>query len=556
MENDQKPCIKVVPLGGLGEIGLNMMLIIWEDSAFILDAGLMFPDDSMPGVDYVIQDLDVLTRIKQKILGIVITHAHEDHIGALPYLLKKVNVPIYATLLTMGFIENKFEEFDLLTTSDRRVVTTASQIQLGPFIIDFFAMCHSVPDAVGVAVETPIGRLIFSGDFKIDQSPIDGRVCDFEKLGKYAQEGVLALFSDSTNVEVSGHTRSENSLRPSFENIFSRATGRIMIATFASNIHRLQQVLTVAEQFNRKVALVGRSMAANARIAVDRGYLNIPENILVEMKELENIPDEKVCVLSTGSQGEPMSALSLMASERHKYLKVKAGDTVIFSSRFIPGNEKAINNIINELFRRGAYVMYEKISDVHVSGHGRQEELLALLRLVSPKYFVPVHGEYRHLSRHARLAIDEGIPEENVLVATNGDVIEITPDSIAVREQIDAGKIYVHGKGVGDIGRDVLRDRRTISEMGIVMIVLVVSSHDGRLLSGPELSSIGVTYEEIEPELMEGAKKAIMERISGFHPTGLNDWQEIRDDIRLAARRHVNRLLGRKPVVQTIILQV
>ncbi len=556
MENDQKPCIKVVPLGGLGEIGLNMMLIIWEDSAFILDAGLMFPDDSMPGVDYVIQDLDVLTRIKQKILGIVITHAHEDHIGALPYLLKKVNVPIYATLLTMGFIENKFEEFDLLTSSDRRVVTTASQIQLGPFIIDFFAMCHSVPDAVGVAVETPIGRLIFSGDFKIDQSPIDGRVCDFEKLGKYAQEGVLALFSDSTNVEVSGHTRSENSLRPSFENIFSKATGRILIATFASNIHRLQQVLTVAEQFNRKVALVGRSMAANARIAVDRGYLNIPENILVEMKELENIPDEKVCVLSTGSQGEPMSALSLMASERHKYLKVKAGDTVIFSSRFIPGNEKAINNIINELFRRGAYVMYEKISDVHVSGHGRQEELLALLRLVSPKYFVPVHGEYRHLSRHARLAIDEGIPEENVLVATNGDVIEITPDSIAVREQIDAGKIYVHGKGVGDIGRDVLRDRRTISEMGIVTIVLVVSSHDGRLLSGPELSSIGVTYEEIEPELMEGAKKAIMERISGFHPTGLNDWQEIRDDIRLAARRHVNRLLGRKPVVQTIILQV
>jgi ribonuclease J len=556
MENNPKPCIKVVPLGGLGEIGLNMMLIIWKDSAFILDAGLMFPDDSMPGVDYVIQDLDVLTRIKQKILGIVITHAHEDHIGALPYLLKKVNVPIYATLLTMGFIENKFEEFDLLTSSDRRVVTTASQIQLGPFIIDFFAMCHSVPDAVGVAVETPIGRLIFSGDFKIDQSPIDGRVCDFEKLAKYAQEGVLALFSDSTNVEVSGRTRSENSLRPSFENIFSKATGRILIATFASNIHRLQQVLTVAEQFNRKVALVGRSMAANARIAVDRGYLQIPENILVDMKELENIPDEKVSVLSTGSQGEPMSALYLMASERHKYLKVKAGDTVIFSSRFIPGNEKAINNIINELFRRGAYVMYEKISDVHVSGHGRQEELLALLRLVSPKYFVPVHGEYRHLSRHARLAIDEGIPEENVLVATNGDVIEITPDSIAVREQIDAGKIYVHGKGVGDIGRDVLRDRRTISEMGIVTIVLVVSSHDGRLLSGPELSSIGVTYEEIEPELMEGAKKAILERISGFHPAGLNDWQEIRDDIRLAARRHVNRLLGRKPVVQTIILQV
>lgn len=556
MENDQKPSIKVIPLGGLGEIGLNMMLIIWKDSAFILDAGLMFPDDSMPGVDYVIQDLNVLTRIKQNILGIVITHAHEDHIGALPYLLKKVNAPIYATSLTMGFIENKFEEFDLLTSSDRNVVTTASPIQLGPFLIDFFAMCHSVPDAVGVAVETPIGRLIFSGDFKIDLNPIDGKVCDFEKLRRYAQEGVLALFSDSTNVEVPGHTRSENSLRPSFENIFAKASGRILIATFASNIHRLQQVLTVAKQFNRKVALVGRSMAANARIAVDRGYLKVPENILVDMKELEHIPDEKVTVLSTGSQGEPMSALSLMASERHKYLKVKAGDTIIFSSRFIPGNEKAINNIINELFSRGANVLYEKISDVHVSGHGRQEELLDLLRLVSPKYFIPIHGEYRHLSRHARLAIEEGIPEENVLVATNGDVIEITPDGIAVREQIDAGKVYVHGKGVGDIGRDVLRDRRTISEMGMITIVLVVSSHDGRLLSGPELSSIGVTYDEIEPELMEGARKAILERISDLHPTGPNDWENVRDDIRLVARRHVNRLLGRKPVVQTIILQV
>ncbi|MFH0958446.1 MAG: ribonuclease J [Pseudomonadota bacterium] len=556
MHNDQKSSVKVVPLGGLGEIGLNMMLIIWTDSAFILDAGLMFPDDSMPGVDYVIPDLDVLTRIKQDILGIVITHAHEDHIGALPYLLKKVNAPIYATSLTMGFIENKFEEFDLLTSSDRRVVNTVSPIQLGPFLIDFFSMCHSVPDAVGVSVETPVGRLIFSGDFKIDPNPIDGKVCDFEKLRRYAEQGVLALFSDSTNVEVSGHTRSENSLRPSFENIFAKASGRILIATFASNIHRLQQVLTVAEQFDRKVALVGRSMAANARIAVDRGYLQIPENILVDMKELENIPDEKVTVLSTGSQGEPMSALSLMASKRHKYLKVKEGDTVIFSSRFIPGNEKAINNIINELFRRGADVLYEKISDVHVSGHGRQEELLGLLRLVSPKFFVPIHGEYRHLSGHARLAIEEGLPPENVLVATNGDVIEITPDSIVVLEQIDTGKVFVHGKGVGDIGRDVLRDRRTISEMGIMTIVLVVSSHDGRLLSGPELSSIGVTYDEIEPELMQGAKNAILERISDLNPANPNDWEDVRDDIRLAARRHVNRLLGRKPVVQTIILQV
>lgn len=556
MGNNQTPSLKVVPLGGVGEIGLNMTLVIWGESAFVLDAGLMFPDESMPGVDYVIPDVDVLLRLKQTILGIVVTHAHEDHIGALPYLLKKVNVPIYATSLTMGFIENKFDEFDLLKSTDRRVISNKSPIELGPFLIDFFAMCHSVPDAVGVMVETPVGGLIFSGDFKIDPSPIDGRFCDLEKIRKYSEKGILALFSDSTNVEYPGRTRSESDLRSSFETIFSNATGRILIATFASNIHRLQQVLTVAEQFNRKAALVGRSMAANARIAADRGYLKIPDNILVDIKDLEDIPDNQVTVLSTGSQGEPMSALSLMASERHKYLKVKEGDTVIFSSRFIPGNEKAINSIINELARCGATVMYEKIADVHVSGHGRAEELLDLLRLVRPKYFVPIHGEYRHLLRHAKLAIEDGIPVENVVVATNGDVIEISPDGIGVSEQIEVGRVYVHGKGVGDIGRDVLRDRRTISEVGVITVVLAVSSHDGRILSGPTLNSIGVTYDEVEPELMEGIRSAILERISEFRPSTSSQWEEMREEVRLVTRRSVNRILGRKPVVQTVILQV
>lgn len=556
MGNNQTPSLKVVPLGGLGEIGLNMTLVIWGESAFVLDSGLMFPDESMPGVDYVIPDVDVLLRLKQTILGIVVTHAHEDHIGALPYLLKKVNVPIYATSLTMGFIENKFDEFDLLKSTDRRVISNKSPIELGPFLIDFFAMCHSVPDAVGVMVETPVGGLIFSGDFKIDPSPIDGRFCDLEKIRKYSEKGILALFSDSTNVEYPGRTRSESDLRSSFETIFSNATGRILIATFASNIHRLQQVLTVAEQFNRKAALVGRSMAANARIAADRGYLKIPDNILVDIKDLEDIPDNQVTVLSTGSQGEPMSALSLMASERHKYLKVKEGDTVIFSSRFIPGNEKAINSIINELARCGATVMYEKIADVHVSGHGRAEELLDLLRLVRPNYFVPIHGEYRHLLRHAKLAIEDGIPVENVVVATNGDVIEISPDGIGVSEQIEVGRVYVHGKGVGDIGRDVLRDRRTISEVGVITVVLAVSSHDGRILSGPTLNSIGVTYDEVEPELMEGIRSAILERISEFRPSTSSQWEEMREEVRLVTRRSVNRILGRKPVVQTVILQV
>ncbi|MGC8602883.1 MAG: ribonuclease J [Desulfomonilaceae bacterium] len=556
MGNNETPSLKVLPLGGLGEIGLNMTLVIWEEYAFIVDAGLMFPDDSMPGIDYVIPDVDVITRLNQNILGIAITHAHEDHIGALPYLLKKVNAPIYATSLTMGFIENKFDEFDLLTSTNRIVISPDTPIQLGPFILDFFAMCHSVPDAVGIMVQTPIGKLIFSGDFKIDPNPVDGRLCDFEKLKKYADSGVLALFSDSTNVEFPGRTRSESVLMQSFEEIFATANGRVLIATFASNIHRLQQALIVAKKFDRKAALVGRSMAANARIASDRGYLQIPDDILVDIKDLENIPDNQVTVLSTGSQGEPMSALALMASERHKYLKVKQGDTVIFSSRFIPGNEKAINSMINDLARRGANVMYDKIADVHVSGHGREEELRELLKLVQPQYFVPIHGEYRHLLRHAQLAICEGIPKHNVMVATDGDVIQISKDSIGVTEQIDVGRIFVHGKGVGDIGRDVLKDRRNISEVGLITIVFVVSIHDGRILSGPELSSIGVTYEEIEPELMGGIRSAIMERISDLNPNSSKDWDIVRDEVRLLARRFVNRLLGRKPIVQTIIMEV
>lgn len=556
MGSNKTPSLKVLPLGGLGEIGLNTTLVIWEGCAFVIDAGLMFPDESMPGIDYVIPDLDVLTRLEQNILGIVITHAHEDHIGALPYLLKKVNAPVYATSLTMGFIENKFDEFGLLNSTNRIVVSPDTPIHLGPFLLDFIAMCHSVPDAVGVMVQTSIGKLIFTGDFKIDPNPIDGKHCDLKKLKEFGDAGVLALFSDSTNVEFPGRTKSESSLTRSFEEIFAKASGRILIATFASNIHRLQQALTIAERYNRRAALVGRSMAANARIAAERGYLRIPDNILVDMKDLETIPDDQVTVLSTGSQGEPMSALALMASERHKYLKVKEGDTVIFSSRFIPGNEKAINSMINELSRRGANVMYEKIADVHVSGHGREEELRTMLKIVRPQYFVPVHGEYRHLLRHAQLALTEGVIKDNVVVATNGDVIEISREGIGITEQIDVGRIFVHGKGVGDIGRDVLRDRRTISEVGLITVVFVVSSHDNRILSGPELNSIGVTYDEIEPELMVGIRSAILDRIASLYPSTTPDWETVREEVRLLARRFVNRLLGRKPVVQTIIIEV
>lgn len=545
----------ILPLGGLGEIGLNMMAVVWGREAFLIDTGLMFPDDSMPGVDMVIPDVDVVLNQGWNILGIVLTHGHEDHIGALPYVLKKCPVPVYATGLTMGLVEQKLEEFDLLSSTIRRVISEHAPVELGPFRIDFLHMCHSVADAVGLAVTTPIGVLVHSGDFKLDPTPIDGRLCDLEKLAGLGRHKVIALLSDSTNVENKGTTLSESMIRPAFESIFREATGRILIATFSSNIHRIQQVLSLSEEFGRKVVLVGRSMAGNAKIASERGYLDIPPGILVDMKDMDALPDRNVTVLSTGSQGEPMSALSLMALDRHKYLRVKPGDVVVLSSRFIPGNERAINQIINEFCRRGAGVMYEKVSDVHVSGHASEDELRYLIRLVQPRHFIPIHGEYRHLLRHRQIAIEEGVAPERTLLAQDGDLIEISPDGVSIVDQFDARRIFVHGKGVGEVGHDVLRDRRVLSEVGLVTVVVVIAAETGSLIAGPELYSVGVTFDEVEPELLEGARIALEERLAEIDPRSVEQWENAREEIRLAVRRYINRLLGRKPLIQTIILQ-
>ncbi len=554
MEHDEK--LRILPLGGLGEIGLNMMVVSYGKDAFIIDAGLMFPDDSMPGVDLVIPDIEPALRREWNIHGIVLTHGHEDHIGALPYVLAKIDAPIYATGLTMGLIEHRLEEFGLLNVVTRHVIGSHEGITLGPFGIEFVSMCHSVADGVGLIITTPAGTIMHSGDFKLDPTPIDGKPCDLEKIATYARKGILALFSDSTNAEHKGATLSESMIRPAFEAIFRDAPGRVLIATFSSNIHRIQQVLDIAYEKNRQVALVGRSMIGNARLAGSLGYLNIPPNTLVEMKDLEYLPDENVAILSTGSQGEPMSALALMSLGRHKYLKIKPGDTVVFSSRFIPGNEKAINQIINDFGRRGARVMYEKVSDVHVSGHASEEELRYLIRLVRPTYFVPIHGEYRHLLRHADIAMDEGMARDHVLVAVNGDLIEIGPDGVMVREQLETGRVFVHGKGVGDIGHDVLRDRKSLSETGIVMVSLAVSVHTGCLVAGPKLDSIGVTFEEVEQELLDKVAEAVQERLRDLNPGTPAQWEDAKEEIRLAVRRGINRILGRKPLVKTVILQV
>lgn len=546
--------LKVLPLGGLGEIGLNMMAVVLDQDAVLIDAGLMFPDESMPGVDIVIPDFDIISRQGWNILGIILTHGHEDHIGALPYVLKKVSVPVYATGLTMGFIENKLDEHELLETTQRYIASVDDPIVLGPFRIDLFAMCHSVADGVGVAVTTPTGVIVHSGDFKLDPTPIDGRLCDLEKISSLSRNGVLALFSDSTNVSNKGTTLSESMIRPAFEKIFRESHGRILIATFSSNIHRIQQVLVLSEEFGRKVVLVGRSMIANTKIASERGYLRIPPRILVDMKDMDSLPDNKLTVLSTGTQGEPMSALSLMAFGRHKYLKAKTGDVVVLSSRFIPGNERAINQIINEFCRRGARVMYEKISDVHVSGHASEEELRYLIRLVHPLSFIPVHGEYRHLLRHAEIAIEEGIPPERVLVAEDGDLIELSTEGPKVIQQLEAGKVFVHGKGVGEIGQDVLRDRRILSEVGVVTVVLVIDKETGELVAGPVVQSLGVTFQEVEPELLEGVTVALKDLLGESRPQTADQWGDAKEEIRLMVRRRINRVLGRKPLVQTILL--
>lgn len=556
MYDGHSPPVKVLPLGGLGEIGLNTMVVSVDKDAFIIDSGLMFPDDSMPGVDIVIPDMDAVLRQDWKIHGFVLTHGHEDHIGALPYALKKAPAPVFATRLTMGLVENKLDEFGLLGSTERHIISPDEPINLGPMRIDFFAVCHSVADGVGLIIQTPAGILVHSGDFKLDPTPIDGRLCDIDKLAFYSRKNVLALFSDSTNVENKGTTLSESMIRPAFESIFREARQRILIATFSSNIHRIQQVLDLANEFDKKVVLVGRSMIENTRIASERGYLRVPPRLLVDIKDMESLSDEQIVVLSTGSQGEPMSALSLMAFDRHKYLRIKPGDMVVFSSKFIPGNEKAINQIINEFSRRGAQVMYEKISNVHVSGHASEDELRYLIRLVNPRYFIPIHGEYRHLLRHAGLAMKEGIPRERILIAEDGDLIEFTPDRAEITQRLEVGRVFVHGKGVGDIGHDVLRERRILSEVGLVTVVVAVEETSGRLVSGPELHSLGVTFSEVEPELMESVRSGLMERVEELSPKSLQEWEDSKEEIRLAVRRQINRILGRKPLVLTVILRV
>lgn len=548
--------LRIIPLGGLGEIGLNMMVIENDSTSFIVDAGLMFPEDYMLGIDYVIPDMSYIKEHKSKIVGIVLTHAHEDHIGALPYLLKVVNVPVFGTPFTLGIVRHKLEEPGLLVPALLHEISPREKLRLGNFELEFIRVSHSAADGVGIAVKTDLGLIVHTGDFKISHSPIDGMLTDVSKFAQCGEEGVLALLSDSTNVEKEGYTIPEQEVGETLARIATGRKGRIIVGLFASSITRIQQVVDIARTLNRKIVFSGRSIETSVNIAKNLGYIRVPAGMEINVEQVTDFPDDEIGIITTGSQGEPMAALARMSLGSHKQIKIKKGDTVILSSKFIPGNEKAIAKIINDLYRRGADVIYEKISAIHVSGHAFQEELKLMINLTRPKYFIPIHGEYRHLILHARLAAQVGILKENVLLAENGQVIEFDENGGRVRDSVITGRVLIDGKGVGDVGRSVLKERRDLSEDGIVVVNMVIDGETGIVVHGPEIVSRGFVFETETGHLLEDAKCVILEIIEEVGPDAPERTDKIRSKIQVALRKYFSFTIRRRPIILPFILEV
>jgi len=502
--------LRLVLLGGVGEIGKNMMLMEYGENIIVIDAGLMFPENYMLGIDIVIPDISYLLEHKDRVRGIIITHGHEDHIGGLPYVLPQVNVPIYATRLTRGLIEVKLKEHKLLKATSLHTIQPGDVLDLGPFRTEFFRVCHSIPDGVGLAVETPVGLVVHSGDFKFDQTPVDGRLTDFAKLAELGGRDVLVLLSDSTNAETPGYTHSEQEVGETFDRIFSKAKGRVIVATFASNISRVQQVIETAERHNRRVGMVGRSMVNNTKMAIELGYLNVSPDMLLTIGEMNRLPPRKVVMICTGSQGEPTSALVRMASDEYRSVSIRPGDTVIISATPIPGNEELINHTLNNLFRLGADVYYDELLDVHVSGHASREEQKLMINLIKPRFFVPIHGDYRHLVLHAQIAQQLDIPAKNIFVIESGQVLEFDGNEGWLGEEVAGGYVFVDGLGVGDVGQVVLRDRQHLSRDGFLIAVVAVDEKTGELLAEPDIISRGFVYMRESEELIEQAKEQVL----------------------------------------------
>ncbi|GFN23821.1 MAG: ribonuclease J [Thermoanaerobacteraceae bacterium] len=552
-ENEQR--VSLIPLGGLGEIGKNMLVIRYGNSILVIDCGLIFPEDEMFGVDVVIPDITYLLENRHMIKGIIVTHGHEDHIGALPYVLREINVPVYGTKLTLALIQAKLKEYGL-TSVRLHQVKPRDTLKLGPFRVEFLRVSHSIADSVGLAVHTPVGTIVHTGDFKIDHTPIDGEVFDFYKFAKLGEQGVLVLLSDSTNVERPGFTMSERTVGNTIDEVIRQAKGRVLVTSFASNIHRVQQVISIAHKYNRKVAIVGRSMVNVVNIAAELGYLNIPPGTLVELDELIHLPKNRSVIISTGSQGEPMSALFRIAMGEHRQVEIVPGDTVIISALPIPGNEKLVARTVDHLFKQGADVYHEAVAGIHVSGHANQEELKLMISLVKPRFFVPVHGEYRMLIKHARLAQELGIPEENIFVAENGQVLEFSRDKGQVAGRVPAGRILVDGLGVGDVGNIVLRDRRQLAQDGILIVVLTLNKDTGTILAGPDIVSRGFVYVREAEELLEEAKARVRQVLERCEERKITDWSTIKANIRDILSKFLYEKTRRRPMILPIIMEV
>jgi len=544
--------LRVIPLGGLGEIGLNLLVLEHGDTAIAIDCGVMFPDASMPGIDVAIPDVTYLRGLGERFRAIFLTHGHEDHIGALPYVLAERAVPVYGTPLTLGFVRERLGEHGISPTL---AAYGAEPCRVGPFAVEPFAMTHSIPDSVGLAIRTPVGIVVHTGDFKLDQTPLDGRLPDIGRLAELGAEGVALLFSDSTNVEHAGITPSERSVGAELEVIFRRATGRVLVTTFSSHIHRMQQVIDLAARFGRKVALVGRSLVVHVGVARDLDLLQVPEGTLVDLARARDLPREQVALITAGSQAEAASALVRIAMGDHALVRLDPGDVVVLSSRIIPGNERAISSLMNHLYRRGAVVLHDRMARVHVSGHASQEELKLVLNLVRPRHFVPVHGEYRHLVRHQRLAMEVGVPAEGCHLLEDGDVLELDDAGARRAERVIAGRVFVDGKGIGDVKDVVLRDRRHLSEDGLVLAVLAIHQRSGEIVAGPDLVSRGVVGEEASPEVLDAARGAVMEALVALNPESRTDPAEVKEEIRRALRRYFKRL-DRRPVILPFVMEM
>jgi ribonuclease J len=548
--------IRLIPLGGLGEVGKNMMVVEYGDDIIIIDSGLMFPDEEMFGVDLVIPDTSYLNDKKQRIRGIFISHGHEDHIGGLPYILPMLDFPpIYGTRLTQGLINVKLKEHKLLERTTLNVVTPGDQVALGECLVEIVRVNHSVPDAVALAIHTPIGTVFHTGDYKFDYTPVDGRPADFGTLARIGSQGVLVMMGDSTRIETPGYTPSERVINESFDKIFANAPGRVIIATFASLLSRVQQIIDTAVRYERVVALVGRSMVNNVQMAIDLGYLNIPKSTLIRAEDISKFPPERVVIICTGSQGEPTSALTRIANQDHRLVRIQPHDTVILSATPVPGNEKMVSRTINNLFRQGADVYYQAIANVHVSGHAAQEELKLMLNLLRPNFFLPIHGEYRQLILHAKLAYSLGVPDDHIVVAEDGDIVQITPESIKVVDHTTCGNVYVDGLGVGDVGQIVLRDRQVLAQDGILMVVLTVDKETGHPLAGPDIVSRGFVYMRDSEELLESARERVLESFIGLNGHA-SDWSFVKDKIKHTLSEFLYDKTHRRPMILPIVMEV